>query len=128
MSEFSIPGLPDGQKYQEFLNYLFNNGFSVIKKSDHELLLAEQERLHEKVSEVSQRYEDLRDVRYNAKIMEACNLIETLAGLIRLPMINYLDEFGKPVNNVSLFYKHELDDIRLLILHHVEALHQPKKE
>lgn len=101
------------------------NGYMAIKKTDHELLLAALDKARNEYTSTSEQLDTLRKVRYNAKIMEACNVIDTLTKLLAIPKMSYLDEFCKPVNNVSPVNAMDIRKINRTIMDYVDQLAVP---
>lgn len=93
----------------EIKNWASNNNLVIITKEDHQLLLDNQEMLRKEWAECKANYENLKAVHRSNELMERCATIDSLVACLKVPMINYLDEFGKPVENVSPFRGDEIN-------------------
>jgi len=94
-------------------------GYLLIAKKDHELLLKTQADLIQQVDHLTQKNSD------SDRIM-SCEIIKSLTGLLSLPLINYLDDFGKKEESVSVFSFQEISTISHAIMMQVKELLPPK--
>lgn len=102
--------------------------FTLITKSDHELLLATQSQLQNRLNAITEQYENLKQTKNSSNVMQDCRVIDSLNVILSLPMINYLDEFGKRVENVSMFGESDLKIVKETIMDRVQMLQAPKTQ
>lgn len=99
-----------------------NSNFTLIQKDDHLLLLDNHDTLRKELHQAQTDLDNLRNVRRSNELMERCATIDSLVACLKVPMINYLDDFGKPVDNVSPFRGEDINQITKAIMNNVDAI------
>lgn len=99
-----------------------NGGYVLISNSDYQLLLKTQETLQSDLKLMTEKFENLQRVRKESTVHQCCNVIDSLNATLSLPPISYLVDFGKKIENVSLFDLGELNEIKAEIMSRVRQL------